>query len=262
MTNIFTKNLKLIKVANIKRNPEQPRNNFDVKALDELKQSIIQHGIINPISVRKMDNHYQIIAGERRYRAACMAGFTEIPCVVLTSNQQQCALISLVENIQRCDLDFVEEALSYRKIIDEFGLKQEELANSVGKTQSSVANKLRILKLDEGLLALMREHSLTERHARALLKLPEEKRMNALKYIIEQNLNVAKTEMYIETLMVEKKEKKGGYIKLVADVRLFVNTINKSLEVMQEAGINAKVDKQVDENFMTYKIVIPMRPQN
>lgn len=261
MTNIFTKNLKLIKVTQIKRNSEQPRSNFDAKSLEELKQSVLEHGIINPISVRKMDNHYQIIAGERRYRAACMAGFTEIPCVVLTSNEQQCALISLVENIQRCDLDFIEEALAYRKVIEEYGLKQEELASSVGKTQSSIANKLRVLKIDNNLLEKMREYALTERHARALLKINEENRRDVLDYIIKHDLNVAKTEEYIQNLLTGVKKEKSRYIKVVRDVRLFINTINKSLKLMQESGVNAKVDKEINEDFMTYTIVIPMRPQ-
>lgn len=262
MTNIFTKNLKMIKVTQIKRNPEQPRKSFDPKTMEELKQSIQKHGLINPISVKKMDNHYQIIAGERRYRATCLAGFTEIACIVLTSNEQQCALISLVENIQRCDLDFVEEAQAYKKVIEEYGLKQEELAKNVGKTQSSIANKLRILKIDENLLEIMRENSLTERHARVLLRVPEEKRESVLNYIIQHNLNVAKTEEYIEKLLNEKKVDKPKYLKVVRDVRLFVNSINKSVKMMQEAGVNAKVDKQIDENFMTYTIIIPMKKQD
>ncbi|MFI3227003.1 MAG: ParB/RepB/Spo0J family partition protein [Clostridia bacterium] len=260
MGNIFTKNLRMVKISLIKRNPDQPRKYFDAQSLEELKQSIITHGIINPISVKKIDESYQIIAGERRYRAAVLAGLREIPCVVLSSDDEKCALISLVENIQRCDLDFVEEAVSYKKIIDNFGLKQEDFANSIGKTQSSVANKLRILKLHPELLIKMREHSLTERHARAMLKLPEDKRFSALEQIIKNNFNVAKTEQYIEELLLEKSEKeKAKYFKVVRDVRLFINTINKSVKLMQESGVDAKVSKKNDENFMTYTIIIPMK---
>lgn len=259
MGNIFTKNLKILKTSQIKRNPDQPRKYFDTQSLEELRQSIAEHGVISPISVRKVDDHYQIIAGERRYRAARLAGLREIPCVIMSTDEQKSALIALVENIQRCNLDFVEEALAYRKIIDNFNLKQEDFATSIGKTQSSVANKLRVLKLPTEILDLMRENSLTERHARAMLKLPEESRQACVSYIIANNLNVSKTEEYIESLLNNKQDKnKKKYVKVVRDVRLFVNSINKSIKLMQDSGVNAKVDKKMDETTMTYTIVIPI----
>lgn len=257
MGNIFSKNLKLIKMSNIERNPEQPRKYFEPTSLEDLKLSIVAHGIINPISVIKRGNIYQIVAGERRFRAARLAGLKEIPCVILTADKEKSALISLVENIQRCDLDFVEEAIAYKKIIDDFGLKQDDFARSIGKTQSSVANKLRILKLSTEMLLKIRENSLTERHARALLKLEEDKRCEVLDYIIKNNLNVANTEAYIESLFICKKKKSLTYIKLAKDVRLFVNTINKSIKIMQDAGVEAKIDKKITDECTTFTIIIP-----
>lgn len=257
MTNIFTKNLKSIKLSQIKRNPEQPRRYFDPIALDELKESIIKCGIINPISVKKTENGYQIIAGERRFRAANLAGLTEVPCIILPPDEEKCELIALVENIQRCDLNFLEEAVAYKKFVEEYGLKQEELAYKIGKTQSFVANKIRILKLDKAVLKIIIEHNLTERHARALLKLPSEKHKDALIYIIKNKLNVAKTEEYIEKIL-KPKENKKQHTKLCMDVRLFLNSINKSLDTMNQAGINAKIDKKQTEQNITYTITVPL----
>ncbi len=259
MSNIFSKNLKVIKLTQIRRNPDQPRKYFNKDSLEELKQSIIEHGVISPISVKKTENYYQIVAGERRYRAAHLAGLTEIPCVILSSNEQKCALISLVENIQRCDLDFVEEALAYKKIITDYSLKQETFALNIGKTQSAVANKLRILKLPTDILEKLRENGLTERHARALLRAPSDKHYDILNYIIENSLNVAKTEEYIDKMLNNKKIVKNQTIKIYHDVRLFINTINQSLKHMHDAGIDAKVTKDQTEETMTYTIVIPMK---
>ena len=259
MGNIFNRNLRNIKMSQIKRNPNQPRKYFDPVALEELKESIIKCGLINPISVKKVDNYYQIVAGERRFRASNLAGLTEIPCLILSNNDEKCALISLVENIQRYNLNFIEEAIAYKKFINDFGVKQEELAVQVGKTQSSVANKLRILKLDVEVLKEIKENSLTERHARALLKLPEEKRLAAVQYIAKNGLNVAKSEQYIEELLIYKKKPIKNFIKVSKDVRLFINSINKSVKLMQEAGIKAEMDKQQTEEYITYNIIIPVK---
>ena len=250
--------IKEIRLDLIKRNPEQPRKYFDNERLEELKESIIQHGVINPITVKKTDNCYQIIAGERRFRASIMAGKFNIPCVVMSPDNEKGSIIAIVENIQRCDLDFIEEAVAYKKLIDEFSLKQDDIAKKVSKTQSAIANKLRILKLEPQILHVIREYNLTERHARALLKLPAERHTEVLEYVIQNNLNVARTESYIERLLVDKKSGQK-MIKMVKDVRLFINTINKSVKIMQEAGVLAKVDKVQSDEFLTYTIIIPMQ---
>lgn len=252
MGNVIDINLNLIK-----RNPDQPRKYFDMDKLLELKESIIENGVINPITVRKIDDHYQIIAGERRFRASKMANLTDIPCIIMTPNNEKISIIAIVENIQRCDLDFIEEALAYKKLIDEFSLRQEDVARKVSKTQSAIANKLRILKLEPQILYVIREYNLTERHARAMLRLPAEQHTEAIEYIIKNNLNVARSEAYIDRLLSDKKNDKKTF-KIVKDVRLFVNTINKSVKIMQEAGVHAKVDKIQTDDMITYTINIPL----
>lgn len=249
--------VKDIRLDLIKANPDQPRKYFDSKLLEELKESIIQYGIINPITVKRIDEYYQIIAGERRFRASIMAGKYNIPCVVMSPNNEKTSIIAIVENIQRCDLDFVEEAIAYKKLIDEFSLRQEDIAKKVSKTQSAIANKLRILKLEPEILYVIREYNLTERHARAMLKLPQEKHVSAIEHIIKNNLNVSKTENYIERVLSDKKGE-SKTVRTVKDVRLFINTINKSIKIMQDAGVSAKVDKVQNEDCITYTIVIPM----
>ncbi len=257
MGNILFNNLKNIKLTQIERNPEQPRKYFDPEAIDELAVSIKRCGVINPITVRKKDGVYQIIAGERRFRAAKVAGLLEIPCLVLSTNEQKSSIISIVENIQRYDLNFVEEALAYQKLIDEFSFKQEQVALKIGKTQSAVANKIRILKLGEDLLKKILENNLTERHARALLKLPEEKREQAVDFIVENGLNVAKTDEYIERVLNPVEPKKSSYFRIKADVRFFINTVNKSIQAMKESGVHAKVNKEHTEEGLVYTITIP-----
>lgn len=259
MGNIFNKNLKHIKLWQIRNNPNQPRKYFDSTALNELKESIEKCGVINPISVKKSGEFFEIVAGERRYRAATLAGLSEIPCNIVSSDDEQCAIIALVENIQRYDLDFIEEANGYKNLIEQFGFRQEEVALRVGKTQSSIANKLRVLKLDEQILYTIKQNNLTERHARALLKLPEITRKKALAFIIKHNFNVAKTDEYIDYLLAkpEKAGQKAKFAKVSKDVRLFINTINKSIKIMQDSGVKAVVEKQETVENTVYTIVIP-----
>lgn len=257
MGNMFFSNLKTIKISQIERNLEQPRKYFDSEALEELAQSIAQCGVINPISVRKKGSIYQIVAGERRYRASKLAGLTEIPCIVLSSDDKKISVISIVENIQRYDLNFCEEALAYQRLIEDFGYKQEQIAKAVGKTQSSVANKLRILKLEPTLVKNVLEAGLTERHARALLKIEKEDREEVLSYIITKKLNVSQTDQFIEAYLEPKEDKPRKYFKLKADVRFFINSINKAVDTMKIAGIGAKVDKKHTDDGLVYTIVIP-----
>lgn len=262
MGNIFNRNLRNIRLNQIKPNPDQPRKFFDEKSLDELSQSIRRCGVINPISVKKINDTYQIIAGERRYRACILAGLSEIPCIVMTRTDEEYSSVALIENIQRCDLDFIEEAFAYKKFIDDFGYKQEELATKLGKTQSAIANKLRILKLSNTSLVVIKQNNLTERHARAILRLPENMHASVLEHIIKFKLNVAKTDEFINKLTDKspEKSKKKPYFKVSKDVRLFINSMNKYVKNMQESGIKADINKTQDENFLTYTIVVPVRP--
>lgn len=265
MGKILFNNLKNLKLQQIKANPNQPRKYFEDKAIIELAESIKKCGLINPITVRKYDGYYQIIAGERRYRASRLAGLTEIPCLIMSNDENKASIMAIVENIQRYDLNFVEEGTAYIKLVHDFGYKQEDIAKEIGKTQSAVANKIRVLKLGEELLRKIIQNNLTERHARTLLRLPEEKRSKILDFIIENNLNVAKSEELVCRLLevdnnssVKTKEKKKKYAKICAEAKFFINSINKSVDAMNLAGFNAKINKKQTDNSVVYTIELPI----
>ena len=183
-------------------NPAQPRTVFSQESLQELAQSIAIHGILQPLSVRKRDTHYELIAGERRYRAAQLAGLREIPCIVMQMNEEESGLTALMENLQRQDLNFVEEARGYSRLMTRFSLSQEQVAKAVGKSQSAVCNTLRLLRHSEAVLTKLLEHNLTQRHGRALLKLPtESQKLTAISHIARNSLSVTQTEAYIDSLL-------------------------------------------------------------
>ena len=183
-------------------NPVQPRKHFDDEGLEELSRSIKDYGILNPLSVRLRGSRYELVAGERRLRAARMAGLKEVPCILLDVNMEDASLIALVENLQRRDLDFLEEANGINQLIRMFGMSQEEAARRIGKSQSAVANKLRLLRLPQDVLEGLRQNGLTERHGRALLRLPDSgSQRAALLYIIDNGLTVAATDAYIDALL-------------------------------------------------------------
>ena len=186
----------------IRPNPAQPRKFFSEESLSELADSIRIHGILQPLSVRRVDAHYELIAGERRYRAAQLAGLREIPCIVMRMDDRESGLTALLENLQRQDLSFIEEARAYSRLMSDFSLSQEQVAKAVGKSQSAVANKLRLLRHSEPVLLKLLEGNLTERHARALLRLESEpQKLAAISHITRSHLSVAQTEAYIESLM-------------------------------------------------------------
>ena len=195
-------NIIWLPAEDIAPNPVQPRKLFDEKALEELSQSIRSYGILNPLTVRCRGGKYELVAGERRLRAAKLAGLQEVPCILLDVNMEDASLIALIENLQRRDLDFIEEAVGLSRLIGMFGMSQEEAARRIGKSQSAVANKLRLLKLPRDVLEKLRSYGLSERHGRALLRLtdPNAQRM-ALEYIAANQLTVAATEEYIEALL-------------------------------------------------------------
>ena len=247
-------------------NPVQPRRRFDDEALAELSESIKTYGILNPLTVRLRGGKYELVAGERRLRAAKLAGLQEVPCILLDVNMEDASLIALVENLQRRDLDFIEEAAGINQLIRMFGMSQEEAARRIGKSQSAVANKLRLLKLPPDVLEALRENGLTERHGRALLRLqrPEAQR-EALAYIIDNGLTVATTDAYVDALLsrpepeppaeAEKPEHKRTFV--LKDVRVFLNTLSRSIDLMKQGGIDAGVQRQETEDSLILTISIP-----
>lgn len=241
----------------LKPNPDQPRRQFSQDSLEELAESIKVHGILQPLSVRRGDGAFVLVSGERRLRAAKLAGLLEVPCIVVEVDDTASSLLALVENLQRRDLDFWEEAQALDKLIRTYHLSQEEAAHQIGKSQSAVANKLRLLKLSPDLLERLRSAGLTERHARALLRLENDSaRSAALDEIIAGNLTVAQTESYIETLLHPVPvRRKPTY--LIRDVRLFLNTVSRAMKVMQGAGIQAQYDRKDTDDAVLLTIRIP-----
>jgi len=265
MKTIFKKNVvnKVISVATDKilPNPAQPRKIFDESELINLADSIKANGILQPLSVRcNKNNTYELISGERRLRAAKLANIESVPCIVLNKNEQQSAVLSLIENIQRQDLNFFEEAFAIKQLIVEWNITQEEAAIRLGKAQSTIANKLRLLRLTENQARKILENELTERHARVLLKISDEQiRDKVLYYIINRKLNVAQTEEYVNDMYKEQEVvKKARMIPVIKDVRLFLNTINKAIDTMQRAGVNAQTEKISTEECIEYIVRIPL----
>ena len=246
-------------IGSIRPNPHQPRREFDPEELGELASSISQLGVLQPLSVRRTPGGWELIAGERRLRAAELAGLTFVPCLPVEADDDTSALLALVENLQRKDLDVWEEAAALRQLIDFHHLSQEEAARKVGKSQSAVANKLRLLKLPEDVIESLRENHLTERHARALLRLDcAELQRTALEHILKHQLNVAQTEAYIERICQRQAApRRAAPVYRFRDVRLFLNTVKKSLAVMQSAGVNARCGKEETDNEITLTIHIP-----
>ena len=237
----------------IRPNPAQPRKIFREEALTELADSIRQHGILQPLSVRRVGTNYELIAGERRWRAAQQAGLTEIPCIVMTMDEKESGMAAMIENLQRQDLDFVEEANGIANLMEKWGMSQEQAARLLGKSQSAVANKLRLLKHSQPVLNALRTHGLTERHARALLKLPTEpEKMAAIAVIARMGLSVARTESYIASLL-EGKTRKTDRVDLGA----FLNNLNQTLQKIQLSGIPAVSERRETDRQIVLTITIP-----
>ena len=251
-----------IPIEKIVPNPSQPRTFFDPQALRELAASIAQHGILQPLSVRRTGGLYELVAGERRLRAARLAKLTEVPCILIRADDEESSLLSLIENLQRRDLDFFEVALGYQRLIRVYGLTQEQTAAKVGKSQSSVANKLRLLRFTDEQVAFIRRTGLSERHARCVLRLPSARYREALEHIARENLTVAQTESYVEGILSPLapalKKPAGPRPKgLVRDARIFLNTINRAFSVMQESGLRASCDREEREDAVILHIRIP-----
>ncbi|MEH7401909.1 nucleoid occlusion protein [Gottfriedia acidiceleris] len=249
--------IRQIPVSDIVPNQYQPRTFFDDEKIKELALTIRTHGIIQPIVVREIrPNFYEIIAGERRFRAVSSLGWGTIPAIVKTFNDTETASVALIENLQREELSPFEEAVAYQKLIDLHNLTQEALAQRLGKGQSTVANKLRLLKLPGEIQQALLDKSITERHARALipLKLPQ-LQITLLHEIIEKQLNVKQTEERVVTLLTEKKPKAKRKFKAISkDIRIAMNTIRESLQMVTKTGMN--IDSQEEEHDDYYQITI------
>lgn len=255
-----TKSGKLVTLGITQVSPSryQPRRVFDEDALMELSESIRRHGLLQPVTVRAVGRgEYELVAGERRLRAAVMAGLTKIPALLVDMPDQEAAVMALVENLQRRDLDFFEEAEGLARLLAEQNLTQEQAAATLGKTQSTIANKLRLLKLDPGLRTKIRKAGLTERHARALLRLPEELREAALSRILSQKLTVAATDRLVDRLLEPQPVPAPRKKAIVKDVRLFLNTVDRALSIMKTSGIPARAEMQERDGCYEYRILIP-----
>ena len=253
-------------VGAIKPNPHQPRRQFEPEELRELGESIRLYGILQPLTVRKTGpTTFELVAGERRLRAAVLAGMENVPCILLNVDAEQSGLLALVENLQRKDLDFIEEAEGLRSLIRSYGMSQEEAARCISKSQSAVANKLRILKLPPDVLEKLRSAGYTERHARALLRLEEpEAQRKALEAIIAGDLTVAKTEAYIDALLrrgEEEKKKRKTPVVVLKDVRIFLNTVTRGLSMMNRRGVRAVCERADTDNELVLTIRIPRREE-
>ena len=237
----------------ISPNPNQPRTVFSEDALEELSQSIRRHGVLQPLSVRRIEGGYQLIAGERRLRAAQLAGLTEIPCIVMNMDDKESSLAAMVENLQRQDLDFVEEARGISRLMSDWNMSQEQVARMLGRSQSAIANKLRLLRHSEDVLSALRRHNLTERHARALLKLStEEEKLVVAGEIARRSMSVIQTEKYIQELL-EGQQKSPRRV----NVGSFLNNLNQSLAKIQLSGISAVSERRETEDEIVLTITIP-----
>ena len=225
----------------IKVNPYQPRQRFSQAELDSLADSIRRYGIITPLTVRRTDGGFELVAGERRLRAARQVGLSTVPCFIVAADGEQSCLMALLENLQREDLDCFEEAESLRQLTEDFGMTQQQAAQRIGKTQSAVANKLRLLRLGEETVQIVRAGGLTERHARALLRLPEEQQASAAKEMARRNMTVARAERYVEALLQPVQKQKCRI--LLRDVRLFCNTVDKGVALLRQSGIHTQLQQ-------------------
>lgn len=247
----------LIPNEKIYPNPNQPRRVFDQSELVNLAISIRMNGILQPITVRETSNGYELVSGERRLRASRLAGMVVVPCIVVDVNELKSAIYALIENLQRQNLGYFEEALAISRLMAQFSLSQEEAARRLGKAPSTVSNKLRLLTLPEQAQRLLVQNSLSERHARALLKLDQSEVVPVLQKIIEKKMNVAQTEKYIEELLEKKEPTKRTTKRSFSDIKIFLNTVEGAVKTMQEAGIKADVSKEETADSVVYRVTIP-----
>ena len=252
-TYMETGRVVFLPARSIRPNPAQPRKVFRTEAMAELSESIRRHGVLQPLSVRRSGTGYELIAGERRLRAAQMAGLTEVPCIIMQMDDQESGMAAMIENLQRQDLDFIEEAMGISRLMESFEMSQEQVARMLGKSQSAIANKLRLLRHSEPVLLALREGNLTERHGRALLRLNgEEEKLSAIAEIVKQGMSVARTEKYIEALLSGRDASPRK-----ANVSSFLNNLTQSLQKIQLSGVPAVSERRETDTQIVLTITIP-----
>ncbi len=244
--------------------PFQPRREFDYYELLELAASIQKNGLIQPVTVRKKGENYELISGERRLRACIFAGLKTIPCIAVTASDRECSLMCLIENIQRTDLNFFEEADGIKRLMDDFALSQQEVAEKLGMAQSTLSNKLRLLRLSSEQRRKVMSSGLTERHARALIRLNDEERDDALNRVIAEQLNVSETEALVNDILLPKGIDKSTVRRgKVGDLRIYFNSISKIVDTIRSSGLDAYSKKSETDEFIEYTITIPKsKPDN
>ena len=255
----YTEKLMELPVEHIRPNPYQPRTVFEEEGIRELAGSIRRHGILQPLTVRRQGESWELIAGERRLRAAKLAGLEKVPCVLSRADDDTSALLALVENLQRRDLHYLEEAAAIAAYIQKTGVTQEEAAARLSRSPSALANKLRLLRLGKQCREILVQQHLTERHARALLRLEDEnERVKAAKHIAKHHLNVAQAEQYIEhRLAALQSTPAHRRTFILKDVRLFLNSLDRGLRLVREAGIDAQAEREETEEGILLMIHIP-----
>lgn len=248
----------LIPEDKILPNPYQPRYNFNESELESLAQSIKINGILQPLTVRACGEEYELIAGERRLRAARIAGIAHIPCIIICADNEHSAVLSLMENIQRKDLNCFEEAESLHKLLEIHNISQEELSKKLGKAPSTISNKLRLLNLPVEIRTILQKEDMTERHARALLRLKTEEQLKtAVQKITENHLNVSETERLVDRMLANKLPPRKLPLKMFRDLRLFTNTLNHAIDTMKRAGIQADSHRSETDDYIEYTVRIP-----
>lgn len=247
---------KQIDIEKISANENQPRTVFDDEKIEELAASIKENGLIQPIIVRKYNRGYQIVAGERRYRASKLAGLKTVPCVIKDIDDKQVDTLAIIENIQRENLSPIEEANAYKTLIDTYDMNQTELANKVGKKQSTIANKLRLLKLSDDVKHALKSKQITERHARAMIGLEVDKQQTVLQEVLKKSLNVKQTESLISKPVKTKPKNKKGPTKVSRNFKIAINTINQATELIQKSGIEviSETEEADDEYIITLRV--------
>ena len=263
MKSVVQSEIKIIPIKSIKPNPYQPRKEFNRRALEELSQSIKTYGLIQPISVRKLcGESYELVAGERRLRASEIADLENIPAIIVNYKDHDSAMVALIENLQREDLTFIEEAEGYFNLINDHGFTQQELAEKLGKSQSTIANKLRILKLPDEIKRILIQNNLSERHARALLRLPDKKlKKKVAKKIVNEDLAVNKTEKVIENIWYDStkddEEKHSQNIKGRINIKIYINTLKSAFKAIKENCTRAKYIERDMGDYVEVVVQIP-----
>jgi ParB family chromosome partitioning protein len=259
--------IEQIEIDRIRPNPYQPRKRFNNIAIEELALSIKEYGVLQPIAVKRMnDGFFELIAGERRVKAAKLAGLKNIPAIVMEILDEDSTIIALIENLQREDLNFFEEAEGYASLMNDYGLTQEQVAKKVGKNQSTIANKIRLLRLPREVKEYIIQNGLTERHARALLKIPEKEiQMALVSRIVEKNLRVKDAEELVERVLDKLSERKEDMpqedinrnIRGAINYRIYVNTLKNAYRAIIQSGIQAEFSQRDSGEYIEVVVKIP-----